>query len=158
MNSLALDTSTRYGLAFSGGCDSSYLLAAMIAAGADVKAYMVKTAFQADFEVEDAHRVVAETGADFELIEADVLSQAEVCANPWDRCYLCKRFIFGTVLDYMKADGRSVLVDGTNASDDPARRPGFRALEELGVVSLLRDAGLTKDDVRTRSREIGLST
>ncbi|MEG0323035.1 MAG: ExsB family transcriptional regulator, partial [Raoultibacter sp.] len=93
-----------------------------------------------------------------ELIEADVLSQAEVCANPWDRCYLCKRFIFGTVLDYMKADGRSVLVDGTNASDDPARRPGFRALEELGVVSLLRDAGLTKDDVRTRSREIGLST
>lgn len=158
MDTLTFDTNTRYGLAFSGGCDSSYLLAAMIAAGADVKAYMVKSAFQADFEVEDARRVVAETGAEFELIEADVLSQDEVCANPWDRCYLCKRFIFGTVLDHMKADDRNVLVDGTNASDDPARRPGFRALEELGVVSPLRNAGLTKDDVRARSREIGLST
>lgn len=155
---LTFDHEARYGLAFSGGCDSSYLLAAMVRAGVDVKAYMVKTAFQADFEVDDARRVVEETGADFELIEADVLSHEEICENPWDRCYHCKRFIFGTVLDCMAKDGRTVLVDGTNASDDPARRPGFRALAELGVVSPLREAGLTKDDVRARSRAIGLST
>lgn len=155
---LVFDPSCRYGLAFSGGCDSSYLLAEMVRLDIDVKAYMVKTAFQAEFEVEDARRVVAETGADFELIEADVLSHDEICSNPWDRCYRCKRFIFGTVLDHMARDGRTVLVDGTNASDDPARRPGFRALEELGVVSPLREAGLTKDDIRARSRAIGLST
>lgn len=119
---------------------------------------MVKTAFQAAFEVDDARRVVDELDADFELIEADVLSRDEICSNPWDRCYRCKRFIFGTVLDRMARDGRTVLVDGTNASDDPARRPGFRALEELGVISPLREAGLTKDDIRARSRTIGLST
>ena len=144
---LSFDLGARYGLAFSGGCDSSYLLAEMVAAGVDVKAYMVKTAFQAAFEVDDARRIVAETGAEFELIEADVLSHGEICANPQDRCYLCKRFIFGTV-----------LVDGTNASDDPSRRPGFRALDELGVVSPLREAGFAKEEVRVRSRAIGLST
>lgn len=155
---LGFDPGARYGLAFSGGCDSSYLLAEMVRAGADVKAYMVKTAFQAAFEVEDARRVIEETGAAFELIEADVLSREDICANPWDRCYLCKRYIFGTILDRMKRDGRHVLVDGTNASDDPARRPGFRALDELGVRSPLREAGLTKDDVRARSRALGVST
>ncbi|NTU89502.1 MAG: TIGR00268 family protein, partial [Actinobacteria bacterium] len=122
-----IEKGVRYGLAFSGGCDSSYLLASMLASGADVKAYMVKTQFQADFEVEDALRVIREVGAEFELIEADVLSREEICANPWDRCYFCKHFIFGTILEHMAADSRTVLVDGTNASDDPARRPGFRA-------------------------------
>ena len=155
---LGFDPGARYGLAFSGGCDSSYLLAEMMRVGVDVKAYMVKTAFQADFEVEDAYRVANETGAEFELIEADVLTHDEVCANPWDRCYWCKRFVFGTVLEHMEQDGRTVLVDGTNASDDPARRPGFRALAELGVRSPLREAGLTKDKIRARSRALGVST
>lgn len=155
---LAFDPNVRYGLAFSGGCDSSYLLAAMMRAGADVKAYMVKTEFQAAFEVEDARRVVAETGAEFELIEAGVLDRDEICANTQDRCYWCKRYLFGVILEHMERDGKTVLVDGTNASDDPVRRPGFRALDELGVWSPLREAGLTKDDVRARSRSIGLST
>lgn len=153
-----LDPNERYGLAFSGGCDSSFLLAAMCRAGLDVKAYMVMTAFQAPFELNDARRVVEEVGAEFELMRADVLSQKDVCANPPDRCYLCKRFIFGEVLAAMGRDGRRVLLDGTNASDDPARRPGFRALAELGVRSPLRDAGFTKENVREASRAIGLST
>lgn len=153
-----LDPNRSYGLAFSGGCDSSFLLAALMRAGIDVKAYMVLTAFQAEFELDDALRVVEETGAPFELIHADVLANREVCANPPDRCYHCKRFIFGTILGAMRRDGRTVLFDGTNATDDPARRPGFRALAELGVVSPLRDAGFTKDQVRAASRAIGLST
>ena len=132
--------------------------AAMCRAGLDVKAYMVMTAFQAPFELDDARRVVEEVGAEFELMRADVLSQQDVCANPPDRCYLCKRFIFGEVLAAMGRDGRRVLLDGTNASDDPARRPGFRALAELGVRSPLRDAGFTKENVREASRAIGLST
>lgn len=153
-----LNPNERYGLAFSGGCDSSFLLAAMRRAGLDVKAYMVMTAFQAPFELDDARRVVEETGAEFELMRADILAQPEVCANPSDRCYLCKRFIFGQVLAAMERDGRRVLLDGTNASDDPANRPGFRALAELGVRSPLREAGFTKNDVRAASRAIGLST
>lgn len=147
-----------YGLAFSGGCDSSFLLAALVHAGIDVKAYMVMTAFQAPFELDDAQRVAEEIGAEFELIRADILSHDEVCANPPDRCYWCKRFIFGTILDAMERDGCKILLDGTNASDDPSRRPGFRALAELGVVSPLRDAGFSKDCVRAASRLMGLST
>lgn len=154
----SLDSHLRYGLAFSGGCDSSFLLAALIRAGIDVKAYMVMSAFQAPFELDDARRVVEETGAEFEVIRADILSHDEVCANPPDRCYWCKRFIFRTILEAMERDGRKVLLDGTNASDDPARRPGFRALSELGVVSPLRDAGFSKDCVRAASKLMGLST
>lgn len=154
----SLDSRLRFGLAFSGGCDSSFLLASLMRAGIDVKAYMVMTAFQAPFELDDARRVVEETGAEFELIRADILSRDEVCANPPDRCYWCKRFIFGTILEAMERDGRKVLLDGTNASDDPARRPGFRALAELGVVSPLRNAGFSKDCVRAVSRLMGLST
>ena len=154
----SLNPRLRYGLAFSGGCDSSLLLAALVHAGIDVKAYMVMTAFQAPFELDDAQRVAEETGAEFELIRADILSHDEVCANPPDRCYWCKRFIFRTILDAMERDGRKILLDGTNASDDPSRRPGFRALAELGVVSPLRDAGFSKDCVRAASRLMGLST
>lgn len=153
-----LDPSARYGLAFSGGTDSALLLAALTQAGLNVKAYMVFSQFQAAFELEDAYRVVEETGAEFQLIQADILQREEVCENPWDRCYWCKRFIFGTVLDAMHADGRMVLLDGTNASDSPDRRPGFRALTELGVRSPLREAGFTKADVRELSRHLGLST
>ena len=70
----SLNPRLRYGLAFSGGCDSSFLLAALVHAGIDVKAYMVMTAFQAPFELDDAQRVVEEIGAEFELIRADILS------------------------------------------------------------------------------------
>lgn len=148
----------KFAVAFSGGCDSSYLLAAAVEAGCDVKAYMVDTAFQPAFELEDARRVVAACGAAFEVIEADVLAEAAICANPLEHCYLCKRFIFGTVRERMARDGYEVLADGTNASDDPARRPGFRALAELGVVSPLRRAGMTKDEVRAASRALGVPT
>ncbi|MDO4443325.1 MAG: asparagine synthase-related protein [Slackia sp.] len=153
-----LDSTARYGLAFSGGCDSAFLLAALMRAGIDVKAYMVLTAFQADFELDDARRVVEEAGAAFELIRADVLANDAIRANPWNRCYHCKRFIFGEIMAAMERDGRAVLLDGTNATDDPVRRPGFRALEEWGVVSPLRLAGFTKEQVRSASRAIGLST
>ncbi|MCI1665669.1 MAG: ATP-dependent sacrificial sulfur transferase LarE [Atopobiaceae bacterium] len=155
---LGLSTGSRYGLAFSGGTDSSLLLALMLDEGLDVVAYTVDSAFQAPFEAADARAVARSLGATHEVIGVDVLAHDEVCSNPPDRCYHCKRLIFSTLLDRMAEEGRDVLVDGTNASDDPARRPGFRALAELGVVSPLRDLGLTKDDVRRLSRERGLMT
>lgn len=154
----SLDPKQAYGLAFSGGCDSSFLLAACMRAGLNVKAYMVMTEFQAPFELEDARRIVSETVAPFELIHASILEHEEVCSNLPDRCYYCKRFIFNEILAVMKRDGRTVLLDGTNATDDPQRRPGFRALAELGVRSPLREAGFTKEDVRAASRVLGLST
>ena len=102
-----------------------------------------------------SRRVARETTPDLADIEAESLTEDAVCSNPDDRCYHCKRFIFSTVLEAMAGDGRDILLDGTNASDDPARRPGFRALAELGVVSPLREAGVTQDRVRTEERRVG---
>ena len=143
----------RLAVAFSGGCDSSLLLAAARAAGCEVHAYMVKTAFQPDFELDDARRVADVLDVPLTVLEADVLAQPDICANPPDRCRLCKAFIFGTVRQAAEADGFTVLADGTNATDDPARRPGDRSLAEAGVVSPLRRAGLTKADVRAALAE-----
>ena len=147
----------RFAVAFSGGADSACLLGAATAAGCQVKAYMVKTAFQPDADVEDARAVAEECGVPLEVIYADVLSQPQITSNPPDRCYHCKTFIFGTIWDHARSDGFDVLCDGTNATDSPARRPGFRALAELGVVSPLRRAGLTKDEVRAVGRSVGVS-
>ena len=135
-------------VAFSGGCDSSLLLAAAKLAGCEVHAYLVKTAFQPAFELADARAVADALDVPLTVVEADVLADGAICANPPDRCYRCKRFIFQKVREAAATDGFTVIVDGTNASDDPARRPGFKALAEAGVVSPLRRAGMTKANVR----------
>ena len=153
-----LDRGVRYGLAFSGGCDSMLLLALLVRAGYDVAPYTLSTAFQAPFELDDARDGAKAAGVDLTVIQADVLAERRVCANSPDRCYWCKRFIFSRILDAMAADGRTVLLDGSNASDDPARRPGMGVLSELGVRSPLRELGLSKPQVRALSRELGLFT
>ena len=145
-------------LGFSGGVDSSYLLYAALQNGASVRAYYVKAAFQPEFELEDAKRLAKELGADMKILPVDVLQAKEVTANPANRCYYCKTKIFGTILAEAKKDGYSVLMDGTNASDDAGDRPGMKALQELKVCSPLRDAGLTKAEIRRLSKEAGLFT
>ena len=145
-------------LAFSGGVDSSYLLYAAGKFGAKVRAYYVKSAFQPEFEFRDAVRLAEELEADLKIIPADVLSDEKVRENPKNRCYFCKKQIFGTILSAAKEDGYTVILDGTNASDDADDRPGMKALQEMQVLSPLRLSGLTKDEIRTLSREAGLFT
>lgn len=145
-------------LAFSGGVDSAYLLYEAVRAGADVRAYYVKTAFQPRFEYEDACRLAKELGARMTTIELDVLADEAVAANPADRCYFCKRRIFSAIAEAAARDGYPVILDGTNASDDASDRPGMRALRELEVRSPLRERGLTKQQIRRLSREAGLFT
>lgn len=145
-------------LAFSGGVDSAYLLYAAKAYGADTTAYYVKTAFQPQFEYEDACRLADELGMPMKTVELDVLADAEVTSNPNNRCYYCKRKIFTAILSAAKDDGYTVVMDGTNASDDVNDRPGMKALSELSVRSPLRECGLTKDMIRELSREAGLFT
>ena len=101
----------RFAIAFSGGCDSSYLVAAALAAGCDVRAYLVRSVFQPPCEIEDAKRLATERGLDLAIIDADVLTEETVCSNPPDRCYWCKTFIFSTILDRMREDGFDVLAD-----------------------------------------------
>jgi len=148
----------RVALGFSGGVDSAYLLYAAVKNGAQVRAYYVKSDFQPMFELEDAKRLAGELGAELKILQADVLGEKAVADNPPDRCYHCKRKLFSAIAEVAAGDGYPVLVDGTNASDDWGDRPGMRALEELGVRSPLREAGLTKADIRRLSREAGLFT
>ena len=145
-------------IAFSGGVDSAYLLYAARRYAKRVKAYYVKTAFQPQFELDDAKRLAVELGAEMQVLEADILHDPAIVSNPVDRCYHCKKKLFSYILKAAREDGVSVLLDGTNASDDASDRPGMRAIAELSVRSPLRECGLTKDAIRQLSREAGLFT
>lgn len=145
-------------IAFSGGVDSAYLLYAALRYGAAVCAYYVKSAFQPQFELEDAKKLAQSLKAPLRILNADVLACGTIAANPCDRCYHCKRMIFEAIAEAAGEDGFTVLLDGTNASDEEGDRPGMRALRELSVRSPLRECGLTKDTIRRLSKEAGLFT
>ena len=144
-------------VAFSGGVDSALLLYAAAGAGIDVRAYYVRSQFQPDFELSDARETAAYIGADLTVIEADVLSDEIIRANPADRCYYCKQRIMRCITEQAAADGYDLIVDGTNASDDTGDRPGYRALAELGIRSPLKECGITKAEIRQMAREAGLA-
>ena len=135
-------------VAFSGGVDSAVLLLLAKRYAKAVKAYYVASQFQPAFEKEDALQVARQLGVETEVLTADVLARAEIAANPADRCYYCKKMLFHAILNAAQEAGFSVVAEGTNASDDVAERPGYRALQEAGVLSPLRACGLTKADIR----------
>ena len=145
-------------LAFSGGVDSSYLLYAAVQCGAQVHPYYVKTAFQPQFEYEDALRLAKQLGITVTTIQLNPLEDPAEAANPANRCYYCKCHVFTAITEAAHRDGYQVLLDGTNASDQVDDRPGMKALQELSVRSPLRLCGLTKAEIRRQSREAGLFT
>lgn len=145
-------------IAFSGGVDSAYLLYSAVQAGASVKAYYAKTVFQPAFELADAKRLASQLGAEMEILSIDVLSVPHVAENPKNRCYYCKKALFSAMTAAAKRDGFTLILDGTNASDDASDRPGMQALRELAVRSPLRECGLTKPEIRRLSKEAGLFT
>ncbi len=145
-------------IAFSGGVDSAYLLYAAIKYANKVQAYYVKSAFQPQFELDDAIRLTTELGVQMKTISLDILSEKEITCNDSNRCYYCKKRIFHAIAEAAKKDGFLVLLDGTNASDDAKERPGMKALQELSVRSPLRDCGLTKSEIRKLSKAAGLFT
>mgnify|MGYP000240739851 CR=1 FL=1 len=126
--------------------------------GADVKAYYVKALFQPQFEMDDAMRLAEQLKAPVRVLRADVLSDPVVVSNPSNRCYYCKKVIFNMIMKAAAEDGYTVLLDGTNASDDAGDRPGMKALQELQVKSPLRECGLVKSEIRRLSKEGGLFT
>jgi uncharacterized protein len=145
-------------LGFSGGVDSAYLLYAGLQCGADLQPYFVKTAFQPQFEVDDAVKLCKQLNVTLNIIDVDILSLHSVAKNPQDRCYYCKHTLFQALQRRAHADGYFMLIDGTNASDDATDRPGMRALKELAVRSPLRECGLTKKEIRHLSQQAGLFT
>ena len=148
----------RAALAFSGGTDSAFLFWAAKEYGCNVHAYYIKTAFQPEFELRDAHRLAEQLELPMTVVDLDVLAVPGAAANGSQRCYYCKQALFTALWKRARADGYTVLLDGTNASDDAGDRPGMRALRELEVRSPLRECGLTKAQVRQLSRDAGLFT
>lgn len=145
-------------IAFSGGVDSAYLLYAAAKYGTSARAYYVKSAFQPQFELDDAKRMANDLHLELRILETDALSSKEISENSEKRCYFCKKLIFSKILEAAKKDGFFTLLDGTNASDETSDRPGMQAVRELCVRSPLRECGLTKETIRRLSKEAGLFT
>ena len=148
----------RLAIAFSGGADSAYLLYAAKNAGCDVCAYFIKSPFQPEFELNDAIKLTDSLGIPLTVGALDILQDPAIALNTADRCYYCKTAILSKLRELALSDGYTTLCDGTNADDDEADRPGMRALREQGVISPLRDHGLSKGEIRRRSCQAGLFT
>jgi pyridinium-3,5-biscarboxylic acid mononucleotide sulfurtransferase len=145
-------------VAFSGGVDSSLLaLAAHEALGPHALAVTLQTQLTPAAEVQAARDLAAALGLRHQVLALDALAEPRVRANPPDRCYHCKRALFGALCSLARSEGLAVVLDGTQADDRPEERPGHRALQELGVRSPLRELCLTKRDLRRLLRERGVA-
>jgi uncharacterized protein len=147
------------GVAFSGGTDSSYLLAVCLhVLGADrVLALTADSPLSPRSELAEARALAAQLGARHLIIHLDDLDNMQIVANPPERCYHCKFSRFEMLLSLLETEGLALLVHGENADDAMDYRPGSRAAQELGVRAPLREAGLTKAEVRRLSRARGLA-
>lgn len=144
-------------VAFSGGVDSALLLyAARQALGERAVAVTALVRSMPEREREAAGTLCAALGAQRLAVEIDELAVPGFCENPPERCYLCKRAIFARICALAREQGLRAVIEGSNLDDAGDYRPGMRALEELGVRSPLREAELTKAEIRALAREFGL--
>lgn len=146
-------------VAFSAGVDSTYLLKiAHDTLGPDAIAVTARACAFPSWESGEAAAFCQQEGIEQIVLDIDVLAVEGFAQNPPDRCYHCKRALFGRMLALAQARGIPHLIEGSNLDDLGDYRPGLRAIAELGVESPLRGAGLTKADIRALSRELGLPT
>jgi len=146
-------------VALSGGVDSSFLLsAAADVLGERAVAITAKAEIYPEAEIELARAVARDLRVRHEFVEVDPLALQEFVENPPDRCYFCKRAVFAVIRARAAELGIEHVADGTNADDASDWRPGMRAIAELKVRSPLKEAGLTKADIRELSRRAGLPT
>ena len=147
-------------LGFSGGVDSSYLASVAVeAVGADhVLAVIGRSASYPEEQWGVARDVAEHLGLRVEEIDTYELRDPRYAANPSNRCYFCKTELWEKLAPIARERGLAVVIDGTNADDVAGHRPGMRAAREHAVHSPLLEVGMTKRDVRERSRARGLST
>ena len=146
-------------VAFSGGVDSTFLArAAHDVLGDRMIAVTLLAIPGSEREVQDAVALCKKEDIPQITIRQDALSIPGFAENPPDRCYICKRSLFSRVIDFAEKQNIRFVAEGTNVDDGADYRPGMRALLELGVRSPLREAGLTKADIRELSRQLGLPT
>ena len=146
-------------VAFSGGVDSTFLLAVANdvlkenAAGINVSASMYPKK-----DTDETENLAKSLNAKFIPIIGDEWSIEGLVANEPDRCYHCKTAVFSTIINVANKNGFKYVVDGTNADDTADFRPGMKALKELGVRSPLKEANLTKAEIRELSKKLNVPT
>ena len=146
-------------VAFSGGVDSAFLLkAAHAALGSRAVAVTATARAFPRRESSEAEDFCRREGIRQIFYDFDVMAVEGFPENPPDRCYLCKRALFENIQRIASENGLSCVVEGSNLDDNQDYRPGHRAIAELGIKSPLRDAGLTKAEIRQLSHELGLPT
>ena len=147
-------------LAFSGGCDSSLLLAVLARMRRRTYFSLLAVHFAGPFQTEEetagAEDQARQLGIGLKILRPPVLEIAEVRRNDRRRCYYCKRMMFGMLAECAQAAGLRTMADGTNADDLSGYRPGRQALQELGVRSPLAEAGFSKNEVRLLAAELGV--
>ncbi len=145
-------------IAFSGGVDSTFLLAtAKIAVGDNVVAITVDSPALPRYELEDTIKLSTLLKVKHIIIKEKIIEDS-VKHNPVNRCYFCKKTEFGSVKAKAAELGIDHVIDGSNADDLKDFRPGMKATRETGVLSPLLDAGITKDEIRSFSKSLGLPT
>ena len=146
-------------VAFSGGTDSTYLLyKAHEVLGDNALAVTVRSQVLTGEEFEWTAEFCRSKSIRQAVIDYDVFASEQFGDNPPDRCYYCKRSIFTNIKKIASDHGITDVADGSNTDDTGDYRPGMRAVKELGIISPLMEAGLTKNDIRALSKEAGLPT
>ena len=145
-------------VAYSGGVDSTLLVrvSGSVLSPAAVLAITARSQFTPAEEIDRARATALALSVRHRVVELDVLGNGEVAANPPNRCYYCKRLIFGRLKEIAQSEGLAYLVHGANVDDEGDFRPGMQAAVELDTRAPLIEAGFTKSDVRALSRELGL--
>jgi uncharacterized protein len=146
-------------LAFSGGVDSAFLLAvAKDILGDKLIAATAVSPIYPSFEIKEALEIARDSGVRHITVNSNALSKKQIKSNPPDRCYWCKKEIFSYLVKLAGENEIKHVIDGTNYDDKNDYRPGAKAVKELGIRSPLKEAGLTKKEIRQYSKKLGLST
>lgn len=146
-------------VAFSGGVDSTFLLkSAKEAIGENVLAIVIKTGNMPERELREALEFLKKEEIAYEICTVDETEIKGFKENPSNRCYICKTALFQTMKQLAEKKGIFNIIEGSNLDDMNDYRPGLAALQELGIKSPLREAQLTKREIRILSQELGLDT
>ena len=146
-------------VSFSSGVDSTFLLrVAHEELGKRVIAATIRSLSFPRRELDEAVAFCRAEGVRQVIIDSEELAIPGFAENTPDRCYHCKRELFGKLLAFAHENGLAAVLEGSNIDDDGDYRPGRRAIRELGILSPLHDVGLTKDEIRELSREMDLPT
>jgi pyridinium-3,5-biscarboxylic acid mononucleotide sulfurtransferase len=147
-------------VAFSGGVDSSLALAVAARALPKHRVLAVTSNNETYLPSElDLAREFAESlGVEHLVVNTRELDDPNYASNPTNRCYFCKSTLYTDLAKLAEDRGYACVVDGANKDDEGDYRPGRKAAKELGVVSVLSEAGMTKTDVRELAKYLGLPT